>query len=102
MTATSVKKTDVKLSFGRQLGYGIGEMAGQFFFGFWGSYLSAFYTDQVGLAPGIVSLIFLIARIWDAVNDPLFGNIADRHLHKNTSSARFPVQRTCFNSDIYP
>ncbi len=88
MTATSVKKTDVKLSFGRQLGYGIGEMAGQFFFGFWGSYLSVFYTDQVGLAPGIVSLIFLIARIWDAVNDPLFGNIADRHLHKKMGRYR--------------
>ena len=76
---TSVRSSDVKLGFGRQLGYGVGEFAGQFFFGFWGSYLSIFYTDQVGLAPGIVSMIFLIARIWDAVNDPLFGNIADRH-----------------------
>ena len=24
----------------------------------------------------------MIARIWDAVNDPVFGNIADRHRHK--------------------
>ena len=79
MSNETVRSTDVKLGFGRQLGYGLGEFAGQFFFGFWGSYLSIFYTDQVGLAPGIVSMIFLIARIWDAINDPMFGNIADRH-----------------------
>lgn len=76
--SSAVRSTDVKLSFGRQLGYGLGEFAAQFFFGFWGSYLSIFYTDQVGIAPGVVSMIFLIARIWDAINDPMFGNIADR------------------------
>jgi len=76
------RSTDVKLGFGRQLGYGLGEFAGQFFFGFWGSYLSIFYTDYVGIAPAVVSLIFLIARIWDAVNDPMLGMIADKHRHK--------------------
>ena len=74
--------TDIHLSFGRQLGFGLGEFAGQFFFSFWGAYLSIFYTDQVGLAPGMVSVIFMIARVWDAINDPMMGNIADRHLHK--------------------
>ena len=62
------KSTAVKLGFGRQLGFALGESAGQFFFGFWGSFLSLYYTDVVGLAPAIVSVIFIIARIWDAVN----------------------------------
>lgn len=72
------QSTNIKIGFGRQLGFALGESAGQFFFGFWGSFLSIFYTDVVGLAPMVVSIIFVVARIWDAVNDPIMGNIADR------------------------
>lgn len=76
------KNTALKLGIGKQLGYAWGEMAGQCFFGFWGTFLSVYYTDVVGLAPAIVSIIFMAARIWDAINDPMMGAIADRHRHK--------------------
>ena len=76
------KRTDVKLGFGKQLGFALGETAGQFFFGYWGTFLSIFYTDVVGIMPMAVSIIFIVARIWDVVNDPIMGNIADRHRHK--------------------
>ena len=42
------------------------------------SYLMIFYTDIVGLAAGAISLIMLIARVWDAINDPMMGAIIDR------------------------
>lgn len=42
------------------------------------NYLMLFYTDVVGLSATAISLIMLIARIWDAVNDPMMGIIADR------------------------
>ncbi len=58
--------------------YGFGDLASQFVWSFVGSYLTLFYTDIVGLAPGIVSAIMLGARIWDAVNDPMMGAIAER------------------------
>lgn len=58
--------------------YGFGDMASQFVWTFVGSYLTIFYTDIVGLAPVVVSAIMLIARIWDAVNDPMMGAIAER------------------------
>ena len=74
--------TNIKLSFGRQVGYGLGEFAGQFFYSFWSSYLSVYYTDVVGIGPGIVGVIFMIARIWDAINDPLMESVADRHISK--------------------
>lgn len=74
--------TNIKLGFGRQVGYGLGEFAGQFFYSYWSSYLSVYYTDVVGIAPAVVSFIFMIARVWDAVNDPVMGNIADRHMSK--------------------
>lgn len=58
--------------------YGFGDLASQFIWTFVGSYLTIFYTDVVGLTPIIVSVIMLGARIWDAVNDPLMGAIAER------------------------
>jgi len=57
--------------------YGFGDLASQFVWTFVGSYLTLYYTDIVGLAPAIVSAILLGARIWDAVNDPMMGAIAE-------------------------
>lgn len=37
-----------------------------------------FSTDVLLLAPGLVSLLFAAARIWDAVIDPLAGYVSDR------------------------
>jgi GPH family glycoside/pentoside/hexuronide:cation symporter len=37
-----------------------------------------FLTDVVGLPPGMASWAVIVGRLWDAVNDPLFGLISDR------------------------
>lgn len=66
--------------------YGCGDFASNLTNTFMGSYLTMFYTDVVGLAPMIVSVIMIIARIWDAINDPMFGGIAER---TNTKRGRF-------------
>ena len=58
--------------------YGFGDLASQFVWTFVGSYLTIYYTDIVGLAPLAVSTIMIIARIWDAINDPMMGAIAER------------------------
>lgn len=42
-----------------------------------GTYVQVFFTDM-GIAAATVGIIFLIARIWDAVNDPIFGGIVDK------------------------
>ena len=57
--------------------YGLGDLASQFIWTFVGSYLTIFYTDIVGFAPIVVSGIMLLARVWDAVNDPMMGSIAE-------------------------
>lgn len=37
-----------------------------------------FLTDVVGLGPGVAGWVVLAGRLWDAVNDPLIGQWADR------------------------
>ena len=39
---------------------------------------TAILTDELMISAGAASLIMLIATVWDAINDPLMGVIADR------------------------
>ncbi len=41
------------------------------------SYLSVYMTDTLGLPAATASLIMFIATLWDAINDPMMGVIAD-------------------------
>lgn len=58
--------------------YGLGEVGSQLSWYMINTYLTIFYTDIVGLSAAAISAIMLIARIWDAINDPMMGAIADR------------------------
>lgn len=42
------------------------------------SYISDYYLNVLQLSPIFVLLLMLLARIWDAINDPLMGIIVDR------------------------
>ena len=61
-----------------KLGYALGDVASLLVFGLANTILQIYYTDFLGIAPLAVMLIFMIARVWDAFNDPLWGNIVDR------------------------
>ena len=67
-----------KLTKFSMIAYGLGDLASQFVWTFVGTYLTVFYTDIVGLAPVAVSMIMLLARLWDGINDPMMGMIAER------------------------
>lgn len=41
-------------------------------------YLPAFYSKEVGLSIGMVGLVFLLARLWDGITDPIVGTLSDR------------------------
>lgn len=66
-----------KLPILTKIGYGFGEVGSQCSWTLISSYLTVFYTDVVGLTPAVISALMLIARIWDAINDPMFGAIAE-------------------------
>lgn len=46
------------------------------------SYISDYYLNVLQLTPMFVLLLMLLARVWDAINDPLMGIIVDRHTTK--------------------
>lgn len=41
-------------------------------------FLLIFYTDVVMLPANMIVALFLIARVWDAVNDPIMGMVVDK------------------------
>ena len=57
--------------------YGIGALGKDLVYGIVGTYLMFYFTDVIGLAPAFVGTLFLIARIWDTVNDPMMGMVVD-------------------------
>ncbi len=70
--------SDSKLSIKEKIGYGLGDTASNLYFPIFMSWLPFFYTDVFGISAAAMGTMFLITRIWDAVNDPIMGAIADR------------------------
>ncbi|HQE02740.1 MAG TPA: MFS transporter, partial [Bacillota bacterium] len=40
--------------------------------------LALYYTEALYVPPGIVAVLMLVARLWDAVNDFIMGAVVDR------------------------
>lgn len=59
------------------VGYALVDTAGCLIFSLVTTLLQKYYTDILHLSPLFIMLMFIGARIWDAVNDPIMGRIAD-------------------------
>lgn len=72
--------TEKKRAFGRkdELGYVFGDMAGSFVNLFVDAYFLTFCTYVLGISPAWMGSLFLVARLWDAINDPIMGSFPDR------------------------
>jgi Na+/melibiose symporter-like transporter len=67
-----------KLSVKEKVGYSLGDGAANFIFQTMMLLQLSFYTDTFGLTAGAAATLFLVARLWGAVCDPVFGALADR------------------------
>ena len=66
------------LSFREKVGYGLGDMASNFYMGFFGLFLLYYYTDVFGISPAAAATMLLVTKVVDAISDPAMGIIADR------------------------
>ncbi len=67
-----------RLSFKEKAGFSLGDMASNLYFQTFILFLPIFYTDVFGIPAAAMGTMMLVTRIWDAVNDPVMGMIADR------------------------
>lgn len=67
-----------RLSMGEKLSYGLGDCAANVYVAMASTFLTAYYTDTVGLATMAVGTMMLIARIFDGVTDLVMGAIVDK------------------------
>ncbi len=72
------KPNTAPLSFKEKVGYGLGDMASNFYMGFFGLFLLYYYTDVFGISPAAAATMLLVTKIVDAISDPAMGLIADR------------------------
>lgn len=73
-----MKNTPTRVPGAVKLAFGMGElgpaMAGSTMIFF----LMVFLTDVAGLNPALAGSVLLVGKVWDAVNDPLIGWLADK------------------------
>ena len=70
-------------------GYIFGDMAGSFVNLYVDAYFLTFCTYALGISASWMAGLFLVARLWDAINDPIIGSFPDRwHLGKGKD--KFP------------
>lgn len=86
--APAADARDRKMSKGELISYGLGGVASTMPSQFKTSYAMNFMSDVAGLHVGAVGILNTLLIIWDAINDPIIGGIADR-----TNTKRFGKYR---------
>ncbi len=71
-------KKDREHSFLARCAYGAADIYGGGAFVIIGTFFTVFLTKALGMPPALAGTIPLIGKVWDAVTDPVMGNITDR------------------------
>lgn len=74
-----MKENEREMTLSKRVIWALGQASGrQFITGLVATYILVFLTDTFGVAAGAAGVIMTVAAIWDAINDPILGSIADR------------------------
>lgn len=84
-----------------KLCFGIGAIGKDAICNLVGAFLMLYFTDTLFLAPAFVGVLFFVARIWDAVNDPMMGMIVDNTRTKYGKFRIWLVIGTLVNSVVF-
>lgn len=69
---------DKRNSMGSRLAYGMADIYGGGAFVVISTFYTVFLTKAMGMSPALAGTIPLIGKVWDAITDPIMGNICDR------------------------
>lgn len=69
---------EYRLSLGEKVAYGFGDSAANIYVAVSSTFLTAFYTDTVGIAAAAIGTMMLLARIFDGATDLVMGAIVDK------------------------
>jgi sugar (glycoside-pentoside-hexuronide) transporter len=75
--ANTTRKLGYQTSVGEKVGYGTYFLGQNIFYTIISSYYVVFCTD-LGIKAAAVAVLALLVKVWDAVNDPIFGGIVDK------------------------
>ena len=89
------KKTIKPFGWADRIGYMFGDFGNDFTFLLSSGFMMKFYTDIMGIAPGVVGLLMMAARFVDAVTDVTMGQIVDRSKPTKAGKFRPWIKRMC-------
>lgn len=70
---TAEKEHPNKIGIKDASGYALGDAGNLFNLTYISSYLKMFMTDVLGISPKRTGFMFIITRLWDCINDPIWG-----------------------------
>lgn len=76
-------KSATRVPIREKVGYALGDVASCFFWTTFSTFLMYFYTDIYGIGAAAVGTMFGVSRLWNSINDPIMGVIADRTKSKH-------------------
>ena len=85
--------------FFNRLTYGVGEIFGGGCFVIINAFFIVFLTDAMGMNAALAGTIPMVGKIWDAITDPIMGNITER-THSKYGAKRFYILIGSFASAI--
>ncbi len=77
-----------KIGIKEAMGYALGDAGNLFVLTYVSYALKIFYTDVLKIAANKVATLFLVTRLWDAINDPLWGAIVAKRSPKKSGKYR--------------
>lgn len=78
LNSSEDSQPDERLTIGEKIGYGLGDMASNLYWKLFEYFQLIFYTDVFGITPAAAGTMFFVTKLFDAINDPLIGILADR------------------------
>ena len=78
-----------------KIGYGLGDFGCNMSFAFINSYMMLFFVTCLGIKPEHYAIIIIIAKVWDAINDPIIGAMCDATRPRGKSKFKPWIQWGC-------